>query len=109
MLIALIVIVGLTPAIFSLTVAWYSRRHFQQSVQIAADYAVQERLHLSTRPSHPDAHYVDGMGLVIGDITCRWNAKSPFLRCAANPCGPCQGCQEYEAKDYPPLGTDSLP
>ena len=32
----------------------------------------------------------------IGDRTCKYNAKSQHLRCAANPCGPCQGCQHYE-------------
>ena len=104
MLVALVIIVGLTPAVFSLVVGWYSRRHFQQSMHIAADYATQERLRQFARQSrNPDAHYVDGMGMVIGDITCRLNAKSPFLRCAANPQGPCEGCREYEAKEYEPL------
>ena len=32
----------------------------------------------------------------IGDITCCHNAKSSFLRCAINPCGPCEGCVDYE-------------
>ena len=107
MLIALIIVVGLIPALFSLLVGWYSRRHFQQSLHIAADRAAQERLrHFPRRSHNPDAHYVDGMGLVIGDITCRLNAKSPFLRCAANPSGPCEGCKEYEAKEYEPLVLD---
>ena len=107
MLIALIFIVGLTPAVFSLIAGWYSRRHFQQSIHIAAEYAAQERMRHFVRRSHnPDAHYVDGMGLVIGDITCRLNARSPFLRCAANPYGPCEGCTEYEAKEYAPLLTE---
>ncbi|MEM6450046.1 MAG: DUF6464 family protein [Cyanobacteria bacterium P01_D01_bin.105] len=104
MLVALIIIIGLTPAFFSLIIGWHSRHHFQQSINIAADYAAQERLRqFSPRSPNPDAHYVDGMGMVIGDITCRLNAKSPFLRCAANPQGPCEGCREYEAKEYEPL------
>lgn len=32
----------------------------------------------------------------IGDITCRNNAKSPYLRCAINPSGPCEECSHYE-------------
>lgn len=32
----------------------------------------------------------------IGDVTCRWNARSAFLRCAMNPSGECQGCKDYE-------------
>ena len=31
----------------------------------------------------------------IGDPTCTHNAKSPYLRCAINPCGPCNGCIDY--------------
>ncbi len=32
----------------------------------------------------------------IGDPSCRYNAHSPELRCAVNPCGPCEGCVHYE-------------
>jgi len=104
MLIAQILFVGLIPLILSLIAGRYSRRHFQQNLHIAADFAAQERLrHFQRRPRNPDAHHVDGMGIVIGDITCRLNAKSPFIRCAANPHGPCEGCRDYEAKEYKPL------
>lgn len=33
---------------------------------------------------------------VIGNITCRYNARSELLRCAVNPCGPCDHCPHYE-------------
>ncbi|WP_442948274.1 DUF6464 family protein [Nostoc sp.] len=32
----------------------------------------------------------------IGDRTCKYNALSRMLRCAVNPCGPCEGCTHYE-------------
>lgn len=32
----------------------------------------------------------------IGDVSCEYNAKSKYLRCTVNPCGPCEGCQHYE-------------
>ncbi|MBN3993836.1 MAG: hypothetical protein HWQ36_25980 [Nostoc sp. NMS2] len=32
----------------------------------------------------------------IGDLTCINNARSSYLRCTVNPCGPCQGCKDYE-------------
>lgn len=32
----------------------------------------------------------------IGDTTCKNNAHSPHLRCTINPCGPCEGCGDYE-------------
>lgn len=47
-----------------------------------------------------DIHYVDGMGYMIGDITCDLNARSPYLRCAINPMGPCDGCSAYEPKVF---------
>jgi hypothetical protein len=30
---------------------------------------------------------------VIGDATCKYNARSSLLRCAVNPIGPCEGCK----------------
>jgi hypothetical protein len=35
----------------------------------------------------------------IGDVTCEFNARSPFIRCAVNPCGPCEGCIHRESLD----------
>ncbi len=32
---------------------------------------------------------------VLGDASCRFNARSPLLRCAINPQGPCAGCVSY--------------
>jgi hypothetical protein len=32
----------------------------------------------------------------LGDPTCLNNAKSAHLRCAVNPCGPCEGCKDYQ-------------
>ena len=104
MLIALTIVLGLTPVALSLFVCFYSRQQFQRNLHIATDQAAHERFRqISRRPRDPDAHYVDGMGLVIGDITCKLNARSPFLRCAVNPGGPCEACREYEAKEYKPL------
>ncbi|MEB3234006.1 MAG: DUF6464 family protein [Cyanobacteriota bacterium] len=33
---------------------------------------------------------------VIGDPDCRYNARSPLLRCAVLPDGPCERCAHYE-------------
>jgi hypothetical protein len=37
--------------------------------------------------------------LAIGDLTCSYNARSPYLRCAVNPLGPCENCEYYQAMD----------
>lgn len=34
--------------------------------------------------------------LTIGDTTCLYNARSPFLRCAIAPSGSCENCQDYQ-------------
>jgi len=53
----------------------------------------RERL-LNYRPSA----FTPGMGIdmIIGDITCQYNARSPYLRCAINPNGPCEECSHYQ-------------
>jgi Family of unknown function (DUF6464) len=43
----------------------------------------------------------------LGDTSCQFNAHSPFIRCAVNPSGPCQGCSFYEASAH--LTDASLP
>jgi len=35
---------------------------------------------------------------VIGDPSCRFNARSPLLRCAVLPAGPCERCCHYDAR-----------
>ncbi|MEI6830231.1 MAG: DUF6464 family protein [Synechococcaceae cyanobacterium ELA445] len=34
-------------------------------------------------------------GWVIGDPSCRFNARSPLLRCAVLPEGPCERCSHF--------------
>lgn len=33
---------------------------------------------------------------IIGEASCRFNAKSELIRCAVNPEGPCAGCRFFE-------------
>jgi hypothetical protein len=33
---------------------------------------------------------------VLGDATCRFNARSELIRCAVSPEGPCGNCRFYE-------------
>ena len=38
-------------------------------------------------------------GWVIGDPTCRFNARSPLMRCAVIPEGPCERCSHWTASN----------
>jgi hypothetical protein len=44
----------------------------------------------------PEEQYVEGIGYVIGDLSCSYNARSPYIRCAVNPDGLCQDCRHYQ-------------
>ncbi|NES24981.1 MAG: hypothetical protein F6K41_40250 [Symploca sp. SIO3E6] len=46
-----------------------------------------------------DRHHIEGVGYIIGDITCNFNACSAYIRCAVNPSGPCENCCHYEPRD----------
>ncbi|NJN87738.1 MAG: hypothetical protein HC881_17340 [Leptolyngbyaceae cyanobacterium SL_7_1] len=46
-----------------------------------------------------EATLLDDGRWVIGDITCRYNARSELLRCAVNPKGACDRCIHYQPLD----------
>lgn len=91
-----ILLMGLTPSLFSL---WMMRRadsRVQARLRLAMEVVSTRRLtQLRLEPEH---QYIDGLGYVLGDITCRFNARSSYVRCAVNPVGPCEGCHHYEMR-----------
>ena len=98
----LVFFLGLTPPILSLWLMRKTERHEQPIVSVI-DIAAAQRTR-SLRESQepilpPEHHYIEGIGLLIGDVSCRFNARSAYLRCAVNPEGPCKGCSHYEAID----------
>ena len=90
-----IVVLGLTPSLFSLWIMRQADARAQERLRIAMESVATRRL--STLRPPPDQHYVEGIGYVIGDFTCRFNARSNYIRCAVNPSGPCQECPHYQA------------
>ena len=91
--------VGLMPALLSvwmmrLTEA-RTRAKFRQAMTVATRVRTQGRC---TTPLPPDRYYLEGVGYLIGDISCQFNVRSGYLRCAVNPQGPCQGCRYYEPR-----------
>lgn len=39
----------------------------------------------------------------LGNLNCAYNAQSPLLRCAVNPCGPCEGCESFTVAAPPSI------
>lgn len=90
--------------VFLLVLApWFICLLFTQKAQTRARQRLRSASRLAYRSTRvlgratpPDLQYIQGVGFVIGDISCRYNARSCELRCAVNPYGPCKDCPEYE-------------
>jgi hypothetical protein len=93
----LVFVLGLTPPIFSIWVIHRSKQRTQERLRAAMQAPVVRTLQIDQLPS--DRYYLEGVGYLIGDITCRFNARSAYIRCAVNPSGPCQECHHYEPRD----------
>lgn len=95
----LVIAVGFLPSLISL---WVIRKTHARSRlrlrQAAMNFStVQGRQNV--RPVEGDRYYLEGVGYLIGDISCKFNARSGYMRCAVNPEGPCNGCRHYEPKE----------
>jgi hypothetical protein len=93
----LILVVGLTPSFFSLWVMRQADARTQARLRLAMN-SVAARGMAGIRLI-PDQQYVEGLGYIIGDFTCRFNARSSYLRCAVNPSGPCHDCSHYQTRE----------
>lgn len=115
--ILLIVLLGLAPPLCSWlalrhresqwTASLEAARHWQPMPAIAAPVATTDL------DSDPEAGYRPGVGYFIGDISCEFNARSPHLRCAVHPLGPCATCLTYRRAphlpDHPRWTTNPRP
>lgn len=99
LVILLIFLVGLAPACISAWYTWTTDRSAKGSGG-RVDLTYGRVVVPQPLRNQDDLHYVDGLGYMIGDITCALNAHSPYLRCAVNPIGPCDGCQIYSPKVF---------
>lgn len=96
MLIVLLIFgLSLLPALVSAWISVCAQERMQAEFGRAMEAAAQRGLKAALQKDR-DLNYVDGLGYIMGDFTCQMNARSPYLRCAVNPCGPCDGCQLYE-------------
>lgn len=99
--------VALMPPLLSLVMMRRSEARTRAKLRQAMNAATRvrtQRRYTTPQPSDTasrglpvsDRYYLEGVGYLIGDITCQFNARSSYIRCAVNPQGPCQGCRHYE-------------
>ena len=88
--------VAMIPPVVSV---WVMRQ-----AQAEANFRLQRAIETSTIarwvPIEPPSNQPPEMGELIGDRSCRFNAHSPYIRCAVNPQGPCEGCRDYQSIDF---------
>ncbi len=90
--IVIILLLGIAPPILSLWILHRAQATLRQT-NVVIVHPVVERLK-ALPPA--DMNCIDGFGYVIGKVSCMYNARSPYIRCAVNPNGPCQDCRSYE-------------
>jgi hypothetical protein len=95
----LVIALGLLPSLFSL---WVIRKTLLRSrlrIRQAAMNLSEVRTRQNLRQMEGDRYYLEGVGYLVGDISCKFNARSGYIRCAVNPDGPCQECRYYEPRE----------
>lgn len=88
--IVIILLFGIAPPILSL---WMLHRAQVNQSRTAIAIPVPR---LKALPP-ADMTCIDGFGYVIGKVSCKYNARSPYIRCAVNPSGSCEDCCHYES------------
>ena len=90
--IVIILLLGVVPPILSIWVLHRAQANYRQPTAIASPIV------LSLKALPPvDMVCIEGYGYVIGKVSCKYNARSAYIRCAVNPSGPCQECRHYES------------
>ncbi len=70
-------------------------RHHRYQLQ-SGRYQLQKiALYVQCVQPPTERTFVSGIW-AIGDASCCFNARSEILRCAVNPNGPCDGCNDYQ-------------
>ena len=102
---ALILVLSILPSLIYLLIFQKAKKRWQTRLRRAQTntypYGYRNRLYRDFY-NDSDRYYIhrDRRRSVtkyfIGDTTCVNNARSPYIRCAINPEGPCDECQHYE-------------
>jgi hypothetical protein len=99
--ILLIAALGLTPPFLSVWLMRRAKLQAQERLQAVANVAPSLRIRSTQLPPVQDSCYIEGVGYVIGDISCQYNSRSGYMRCAVHPCATsCENCRDYSPKDF---------
>lgn len=96
----LVIAVGFLPSLFSLWIIRKTHLRTRSRIRQAAINLSGARVRQHITQIEGDRYYLEGVGYLVGDISCKFNARSGYIRCAVNPDGPCQECRHYESKQF---------
>jgi hypothetical protein len=94
-LLILVFLIGFLVVIFRLAKRESRRGNHQMATVIESSSRITYKRMLRD----PEESYIEGIGYIIGNVSCRYNARSPYIRCAVNPGGLCEGCREYQDRN----------
>lgn len=99
---ALILILSILPSLVYLLIFQKAKKRWQTRLRraqtLTAHQYYRERIY---RDVYSHSRYYSSRRrpvtkYFIGDTTCINNARSPYIRCAVNPEGPCNECVHYQ-------------
>jgi hypothetical protein len=97
--IVIILLLGIAPPILSLWMLHRAQCVYRQANYRQANLAIAVPAIARLKSLPPsDMTCIDGYGYVIGKVSCKYNARSLYLRCAVNPSGSCENCRYYESR-----------
>ncbi|MEB3182076.1 MAG: DUF6464 family protein [Nostocaceae cyanobacterium] len=91
--------IGFLPSLYSLWMMRKTQARTRSQLRHASMTSPMVRIRQSTVATSSERYYLEGVGYLIGDISCQYNARSGYIRCAVNPEGPCEGCRYYELRE----------
>jgi hypothetical protein len=95
----IIVVILATPLLMIFCWSIYAQRLRAHSRRMMVVESNSNRRFYKRMSRDPEERYVEGVGYVIGDLSCSYNARSPYIRCAVNPDGLCQDCRHYHDRE----------
>ena len=97
----LVIAIGFLPSLFSLWLMRKNRARTRTLLRRAAvtSFPTEHSRSQNHQIDNRDRYYLEGVGYLVGDISCQYNARSGYLRCAVNPSGPCHSCRFYAARE----------
>lgn len=85
----IILLLGFLPGMLSLVILRRAEQRIQSRLRRARQFFPRRPVEMDRADvGEPHQDW-------IGDRLCQYNARSPYLRCAINPLGPCETCAHH--------------